>query len=171
MGVPVRSESSNTQFLDAYKAEARVNLGFINALLSGAERIRALRLEAARETQAQINRVAREIGDAQDFQDLMTLQPRLLADCCLGPVSYWTRLAKAVQQSQVDLATCVRDRWTRGVSQTLPTNFNIPMPTPMPSLAAIMENISKAATDANTAIFKAIGATDAPAKGKVQQAV
>jgi hypothetical protein len=46
MGVPVRSESSNTQFLDAYKAEARVNLGFINALLSGAERIRALRLEA-----------------------------------------------------------------------------------------------------------------------------
>ena len=34
-----------------------------------------------------------------------------------------------------------------------------------------MENISKAATDANTAIFKAIGATDALAKGKVQQAV
>jgi len=148
----------STQFIDAFKTQAQLNLVFMNALVTGAEQVRAVQLEAARETEAQIGRVAKQVGDVHTFQELLTLQTTLLDDCRRGTVDYWTKLAKAAQQTQIDIAARVQETSNRAFSHDLPNSSESAMPASIQPFTTIVESVFKAASDANAAMLKAIGA-------------
>ena len=151
------SEAAMLKYFEACRGQYESGLALLNALVAGAERMRAMQLAAAHETKAKQAEFARQIAKASSLQDLLILQGALLNEYCLRAVAYWSKLAELSQRTQAEIAAVLRAQGTEALKQAY-ASAKAPASAPgaSESLATVMQSAFAAARGANEAYVNAL---------------
>ena len=135
------TETALAKQFDACRGQFETGLALINALVAGAERMRTMQLEAARETKAKQAEVAAQIAGAKSIQELLVLQAALISEYCMRAVAYWSKLAELARRTQVEMIEIMGRRGSEALKQ---------------AEAPVVQSSFDAAREASEAFMKAL---------------
>ena len=160
-------EDAAARYFDAFRTQFETGLALVNALVSGAERMREAQLEAARETRVHHKQIAERVAKTTSMQDMLALQSSLLNEYCFGTVRYWSQLAEIGRKTQEDIANIVQQQGKQVLAQAAAENSAISLPGPAEPLVTAMQSAFNAARRANESFANAlVGSSTLPGPAK-----
>ena len=163
-------ENAATLYVDALRAQFETGLALVNAVVTGAERIREAQFAAARDTRVNHKQIAERVAKTTSMQDLLALQSSLLSEYCFASVRYWAQLAEIGRQTQEDVANVVQKQGKQVLAQAAAENSAISLPGPAEPLAQAMQTAFNAARRANETFANALVGVAAPAEAAKKSA-
>ena len=155
-------DDAAARYLEALKTQFETGLALLNALVAGAERVRAAQLTAARDTRVEHKQIAERVAKTASLQDMIALQSSLLNEYCFGSMRYWSQLAEIGRKTQEDIVNVVQKQGKQVLAQAAAESSAISLPVPAEPLVAAMQTAFNAARKANESFANALVAAGAP---------